>query len=447
MVARSRLLNENLKPRPTMQEDLPEIQASAALPENRAALEVFARGLLAMEGGLDGIVEAAQSSPGCPSLQLYAALFFLYAGTLEGIQSARPWLRRAKPLLTQANAREQRLYAAAISWADNNIETAMEALESIIREWPEDLVALKACEYLYYLGGQHHHGQRFLNQMERVAPHHAQNADVLAMHAFALELNAHYERARAKAEAAIDRRPACAWAHHALAHAATVTGDLDRGLREQEHFRSTWTKPGASIHGHNAWHLALLRLASGNGAGALALFRTIIWGHMPSAPGEQVDAISLLWRLEMAGHPVEDTLWSEVAEASEPLSGEALNPFVTAHHAHVFARVGADEAVERVQAAVQEAGEAQPAGRRAVWKRTGHPVVEAAIAWGRRQPEIVIENLESVVDQIPEVGGSDAQDDLFRLTLVRAYCALGKQDSAHQLLAHFPGTRAFPDLI
>ncbi|MAJ61151.1 MAG: hypothetical protein CBC48_15020, partial [bacterium TMED88] len=106
-----------------------------------------------------------------------------------------------------------------------------------------------------------------------------------------------------------------------------------------------------------------------------------------------------------------------------------------------------DEAVERLQAAVQEAGEEQPAGRRAVWKRTGQPVVEAAIAWGRRQPEIVIANLESVVDQIPEVGGSDAQDDLFRLTLVRAYCALGQQDSADQLLAHFPGTRAFPDLI
>ena len=84
MVAHSRLLNENLKPRPTMQEGLPEIQSSAALPEDLATLEAFARGLLAMEGGLDGIVEAAQSSPGGPSLQLYSAIFSVHSGVRSG---------------------------------------------------------------------------------------------------------------------------------------------------------------------------------------------------------------------------------------------------------------------------------------------------------------------------------------------------------------------------
>ena len=427
--------------------DAQELPVSAASASDLAAIDAFTAGLLAMEGGLDGILSAAKTSPGCPLLQIDAAIFFLYAGTQKGVETARQWLDRAEPLLTQAHPREQRLYHASTLWADNDIESAMDALEGISADWPGDLVAVKACEFLYYLGGQHCNAKRYLKHLEHVSGHHPQNPDVLAMHAFSLELNAHYERARERAEEAIDHRFACAWAHHALAHTTTVTDDLERGRREQERFLPTWNQPIGSIHGHNAWHLALLRLLHQDASGALDLFRTHIWGHLPESPGEHVDAVSLLWRMEMAGNEVEASLWSAVAEACLPLAGEALNPFVSAHHAHAFARAGMDDAVTHLQAAITDAAQHQPPERRAVWAHAGVPVVEAAIAWGKRESENVIRHLEGVVDQIPKVGGSDAQDDVFRITLVHALIAVGRHDAAHQLLSQFPGKRAFSNLI
>ena len=52
-----------------------------------------------MEGGLDGVLDAAKAAPGCALLQIYAALFSLYAGTEQGKAQAVQWLDQAEPAL------------------------------------------------------------------------------------------------------------------------------------------------------------------------------------------------------------------------------------------------------------------------------------------------------------------------------------------------------------
>ncbi|MEE3328144.1 MAG: hypothetical protein VX252_12480 [Myxococcota bacterium] len=409
--------------------------------ESIAAVDSFREGLLAMEGGLDGIVDAAERAPGCALLQVYAALFFLYAGTREGNAEAARWLHRAAPVMQGVSGREGQFFSAGKLWIDDDLEGAMQGLEQITSEYPRDLVAAKTCEFLYYLTGQHRAGPRYRAQMERLVPHNQDEAEVFGMYAFSLELDGEYEEARRQADRALTLRYESAWTHHALAHAALVTDDLVRGRREQESFLASWTHPPFSIHGHNAWHLALLRLLDGDHEGALELFRDVIWGQTPESCSEQVDAISLLWRMEMAGLEVEESIWSEVGEACASLSGEAMNPFVTAHHAHALARVGRDEDVTRLRQAVEHSAKEQPKARRAVWEQAGIPVVDAAIAWGRRDAPGVVECLEPAIREVPRVGGSDAQDDLFRLALLRALEKMWRTESMRALLDLFPGTR------
>ena len=411
------------------------------------AVDSFREGLLAMEGGLEGILEAAESAPGCALLQTYAAIFYLYAGTAEGNRTAQSWMVRARSALTPESHRERRILEALHLWHEVDYESAMDALEALTEEWPQDFVAVKVCEFLYYLTGQHYQALRFRAHLERIVGHTSEHPDVLAMYAFSLELSGEYEAARLQAERAIDLRFSCAWAHHALGHISIVQNELERGRREQEKFLPTWNKPGASIHGHNAWHLALFRLQAGDESGVMALFRSTVWGHAPQSLGEQVDAISLLWRMEMADLSVPEEIWSDVAQACVPFCEEILSPFVAAHHAYVFARWGHDQELSALDAAVARAAHEQPSDRRLMWQEVGIPVIEASAAWGRRDRAGVVRALQPFAHEIPRVGGSDAQDDLFRLTLLKSLQAMGRLDSRARLLKLFPGKRPMEALV
>ena len=417
------------------------LPVTGADAQSIAAIDSFREGLLAMEGGLDGVVDAAKRAPECALLQMYAALFFIYASTREGNRTAEKWLRRAEAALGDASFRERQFFSALQLWIMDDLEGAMETLEQLTSDFPRDLVSAKACEFVYFLTGQNHAGPRYRAQMEKLAPHNSDHPEWLGMYAFSLELDGRYEEARRQADRALALRPESAWAQHALAHAALVTDDLARGRAEQEGFLPTWTHPLFSIHGHNAWHLALFRLLDGDGEGALQLFKDLIWGQTPDSCSEQVDAISLLWRMEMAGFEVEEEIWSEVAEACASLAAEGMNPFVSAHHAHALARVGRDEDVVCLRNAVARAAKEQPKSRRAVWVEAGIPVVDAAIAWARRETRAVVESLEPAIREIPRVGGSDAQDDLFRITLLRALEQMGRTESVASLIELFPGSR------
>ena len=416
---------------------------SGADPASVAAVDAFSRGLLAMEGGLNGVLDAALAAPGCAQLQIYAALFSLYAGTRQGNREATQWRDRAEPALKGVQGRERRLFEVLDFWLHDDLESAMQGLEHITSEYPRDLVAAKTCEFLYYLTGQHRAGKRYRAQMEKLIRHNQDEAEAFGMYAFSLELSGEYEEARSQADKALSLRPESAWTHHALAHAAIMTDDLARGRREQEGFLSTWTHSPYSIHGHNAWHLALFRLLDGDEDGALQLFHDVIWGQTPDSLSEQVDAVSLLWRMEMAGLEIDEKIWQEVAEACALFSGEAMNPFVAAHQAHALARVGRDEDVQSLRQAVDRSARAQPEARCAVWSEVGIPVVDAAIAWARRDAPAVVECLEPAIREIPRVGGSDAQDDLFRITLMKALEKVGRTESVRDWVSLFPGTRRY----
>jgi len=392
-----------------------------------AAADDFAARLLRLDQGVEAILDAAKRWPDTPIVQLYAATFWLYGQTSGALETAAVHLRACDALAM--NTRERALHRALALWYGNDNLRAVEAMEAITSEWPSDLLTAKIAEFLYYVLGQQYMGPRFRAHMRRLEGAHAADPDFLAMTAFASELCSDYAAAEAAAERALAIEPKNPWAQHALSHVLIRQGRVAEGLARLESFLPLLAACGRPIHCHDAWHLALLHLERLDVAAAMRVFRTHIWGITPDFVVEQLDAIALLWRIEMAAGPM-DAQWPSIAGHIAPRALETFMPFMNAHYVYALARAGRADAVEAALAGVRARSAADDEEAKRVWAPVGRAVIEAAAAFGTGDRARAAALLDPIMPMMTSIGGSDAQDDLFRQTYLRSLQAAGRHAEA-----------------
>jgi tetratricopeptide (TPR) repeat protein len=392
-----------------------------------AAADDFAARLLRLDQGVEAILDAAKRWPDTPIVQLYAATFWLYGQTDGALEAAEVHLRACEALAM--NTRERALHRALALWHGNDNLRAVEAMEAITTEWPSDLLTAKIAEFIYYVLGQQYMGPRFRAHMRRLEGAHAEDPDFLAMTAFASELCSDYAAAEAVAERALAIEPRNPWAQHALSHVLIRQGRVAEGLARLESFLPLLAACGRPIHCHDAWHLALLHLEELDVAAAMRVFRTHIWGITPDFVVEQLDAIALLWRIEMAAGPM-DAQWPSIAEHIAARALETFMPFMNAHYVYALARAGRADAVEAALAGVRARSAAGDEEAKRVWAPVGRAVIEAAAAFGAGDRARAAALLDPVMPMMTSIGGSDAQDDLFRQTYLRSLQAAGRHVEA-----------------
>src|SRR5262249_40286692 len=167
----------------------------------------------------------------------------------------------------------------------------------------------------------------------------------------------------------------------ARSHVLIRRGRVREGLARLEAFLPLLATCGRPIHCHDAWHLALLHLEELDVAAAMRVFKAHIWGITPDFVVEQLDAIALLWRIEMAAGPT-DAQWPAIAEHIAPRAVETFMPFMNAHYVYALARAGRADAVEAVLARVRARSAADDEEAKRVWAPVGRAVIEAAAAFG-----------------------------------------------------------------
>jgi len=396
-------------------------------PTAVAAADDFAARLLRLDQGVEAILDVAKRWPDTPIVQLYAATFWLYGQTDGALETAAVHLRTCDALAM--NTRERALHRALALWHGNDNLHAVEAMEAITIEWPSDLLTAKIAEFLYYVLGQQYMGPRFRAHMRRLEGAHAEDPDFLAMTAFASELCSDYAAAEAVAERALAIEPRNPWAQHALSHLLIRQGRVAEGLARLESFLPLLATCGRPIHCHDAWHLALLHLEQLDVAAAMRVFRTHIWGITPDFVVEQLDAIALLWRIEMAAGPM-DAQWPSIAEHIAPRALETFMPFMNAHYVYALARAGRADVVEAALTGVRARSAADDEEAKRVWTPVGRAVIEAAAAFGAGDRARAAALLDPVMPMMTSIGGSDAQDDLFRQTYLRSLQAAGRHVEA-----------------
>jgi tetratricopeptide (TPR) repeat protein len=392
-----------------------------------AAADDFSARLLRLDQGVEAILEAVKRWPQTPILQLCTAAFWLYGQTDGALDNARAHLAACATL--PANPRERALHQALTLWLGNDNLRAVQAMEAITVEWPGDLLTAKLAEFLYYVLGQQHMGPRFRAHMARLEPTHAADPDFLAMAAFADELCDEFSLAAARAERALAIAPRNPWAQHALTHVLIRQGRVEEGRERMQAFLPLLATCGRPIHSHDAWHLALLYLEELDVAAVMRVFHEHIWGITPDFVVEQLDAIALLWRLEMIGKSM-DAEWPAIADRVAERAVETFMPFMNAHYVYALARAGRTDAVDAALARVRARSAADDAEATRVWAPVGRAVVEAAAAFGAGDRAGAAKLLDPVMPMMTAIGGSDAQDDLFRLAYLRSLQAAGRNADA-----------------
>ncbi len=403
----------------------------AEAPEAVAAIEEFEVNLLGLTPHVGRIFDHAKNFAQTPLIQAYAALAMLYAQSQAGMLGAAGYLLTARRSLYGASTREVIFIEALEHFQRNEFNAALEKLERLTVDNPRDLVSAKVCEFLYYTNGQHYNGERFLWHMMRLRKANGAHPGFLSMLSFAFELSGRYDEARATAEQSLAQEPGQPWAHHTLAHVLIRTGQVEEGVREMERFAPFWSGCDRGIHAHNAWHWALFYLEQTDWTKAERVLRHDIWGLNPESVGEQIDAIALLWRMDMAGQLVDD-VWDEVVKLSAPHAGECLIPFLEGQFTYALARSGQQEAANDAVSRARVRAEQNNVEAREIWRPVGADFVDACACWGRGDAARAVELIEPIVDRLPMVGGSDAQDDLFRLAHFNALAESGRKADARR---------------
>jgi hypothetical protein len=143
------------------------------------------------------------------------------------------------------------------------------------------------------------------------------------------------------------------------------------------------------------------------------------------------DAVSFLWRWELAGHPRQLDAWRmmhDVANSAFPRAGLAFSDM----HIALAQVVAGDDAA--LAARARETDDLARQGR-----YPSGPVVPAVshafAAFERRDFSAAIDALEPIAAELERIGGSRAQLDLVEFTLLQAYVSADRLGDARRMLS------------
>jgi hypothetical protein len=401
-----------------------------------AGIDDFVGGFLTYEARAANILKTAAAAPESALANAYAGALFMLLESPDGPRRARPFLEAARGA-AGANPHEAAFVDFLGAWVVGDIDRALALSEAIAAAWPRDLVAAKLYQYLVFNRGD---APAMLRMALRVAPHCPDVPQVHGMLAFGFEQCNRLDRAEAEARRALEMTAREPWAQHALAHVMITQGRIDEGERFMDAASATWTGLNSFMVTHNVWHLALFRLSQGRDADVLDLFDRQCWAYDRDYSQDQIGAVSLLARLELAGVEV-GARWSEVADRVAARGPDVEQPFLSLHYLYALVRARRTEAGALMDAVRRRCAEG-PGFERAVWREVAAPAAEGVAAFLSGRPEDAIAGLDAALPNLARIGGSHAQRDLFEQIRLAAMIACGRWSEAQQVLelrrAHDP---------
>ncbi|MEM9751156.1 MAG: tetratricopeptide repeat protein, partial [Pseudomonadota bacterium] len=228
---------------------------------------------------------------------------------------------------------------------------------------------------------------------------------------------------------------------HALAHVMLTEGRIDEGATFLHGVKASWTDLNSFMDTHLWWHLALFELSRGRMAEVLSIYDEHVWGQDKDYSQDQVGAVALLARLEMAGADVSDR-WEDLAPYLEKRTGDVVNPFLTLQYLYGLARAGRGQSADALMRSIDAAAAAEPSSgaheetyaEEGVWTGVARPAAHGLLAYARGEHGKAARALGRALPRMVEAGGSHAQRDLFQLIHEDALVKSGDLVAAQQLL-------------
>jgi hypothetical protein len=395
-----------------MLQDAQGLDVTTDVPETVAAIDRFVDEFLGYGTKADVILEGIKADPECALANAYGAALHMFLENEEAPKLARPYLDAALATVENATERERLNVAAIHAWVEGRFDDALYFHEQLADAHPRDICAVKFGQYHFFNRGDL---VGLLRLAETAFLANSDNPYMHGMLAFGLEQNHRLDEAEAAGRTATEMQRREPWAHHAVAHVLITEGRTDEGIAWMESLSDTWEDCNSFMYTHNWWHLALFYLDKENFAKVLELYDNRVWGAWKEYSQDQVNAISLLWRLELAGADVGDR-WQDVANYVAQRTGEHVEPFLNLHYVYALARAGRDDKVQQMLGAIAAYASEAPAFTAAAWGEVALPAAKAFVAHARGDMAEARALLEPIQGRMQEIGGSNAQRDLFDQT-------------------------------
>ena len=395
-------------------------------PASLAALNDFVEGVISCEMRAVNVLKLAHTD-GAALPQAYGAALQLFAESADAATNARPFLQRAQRAIateTQTTPRERRFVAAILAWADGDLPRTCQLLEEQVREFPRDLVALKLGQYHCFNLGD---SEAMLRLALSASPAAADVPYLHGMLAFGYEQCHVLDAAEQSARRGIQMCRKEPWAHHAVAHVMLTQGRHDEGRDFMAEHSDTWVGLNSFMVTHNHWHRALFAIELQDFDTALALYDTHIWGVVKTYSQDQVNAVSLLSRLELHGVDVGER-WQDLAAYLAVRTQDQVSPFLDLHYLYGLARAESGAAGIGLSGVSGVSGQASAsatllrnieahaqacATRYPAWLAVAVPAARGILAHLQHDRARAAQQLGLALPRLTEIGGSHAQRDWF----------------------------------
>lgn len=410
------------------------LEFTASLPETADAFNMAMDDYMLFTGEPVGrLLESAEIDPDFVMGYCLTGCLRLFGGVGANHPRVNLELRAARARRSRANPREQAHIDAFEMAASGELSRAGRMWDEILTDFPRDMMAAKSAHEAYFLVGEARNikksAMNILPAWDESMPYYGY---LLGMAAFGLEEAGEYEEAERLGRRAVEIEPRDGWAVHAVAHVLEMNGrwrDNMEWLEETvDHWRdATW------LSGHLWWHLCLPLIEAGQFDRIFDIYDARMANCDEDMVTRLMDCTSLLWRLEMLGLNVGDR-WEPLAEKWRRHGDEHALAFTDAHYSMTMAAADKQRSVKRFLQSQHAFVEADDSTNGDIIKRVGTKLCEGMIAYREEDYTGASNSLSPILNDVWRIGGSNAQRDVFRVTLTDALLKAERFEEARALL-------------
>lgn len=329
----------------------------------------------------------------------------------------------------------ERLHVKAMElFSHGNFPKACDTWEDILVDHPTDMLALKFSHDAYfYMGAQTQMRDSVARVLPYWKPHMPLSGYLKGIYSFGLLETRFYDQAEKVAMEGLALTPDDAWSVHSVAHVYEMKAEVEKGLKFMEAREKDWQVSDV-LASHNYWHWALYFIEKEQYEAALQIYDSQVLRRCKASGSmlDTVDACSMLCRLEMEGVCVKDR-WRELLQVTQPHTDDHVTLFNDLHF--LMVSLGAKESgtsrrlLEGLQELAKEPGDNQ---QLQLAGTIGVPMCQAMMEYDQGNYNRAVEILYPLRYRIVDIGGSDAQRDLFNQLLIHA--AVKSENKHHQKL-------------
>jgi len=394
------------------------------------AIDRFTTSFIGFGTDFGAVFDASDEDPDCAIVNALAGLLGLFHETPDRLKIADKYFARARAAASRASAREQLVVSAVTALRSKDLPLALVCHRQLAEGYPRDLLSAKLGQTHYFNLGD---DEGMLWLADQVIDAHKDTAYAHGMRAFGLEQMSRLDDAEEEARLATQMLRREPWAHHAVAHVMITQGRHEEGIEWMSSLSGEWADCNSFMYTHNWWHLALFHLESEAFDQALDMYDTHIWGRDKTYSQDQINAISMLWRLEIAGVDV-GRRWEDVADHVVARTFANDQPFLDLQYVFALARAGRMDAVDSLLDGIAKQAASAPEITRDAWATVAAPAAKAFVAYAQGNYAQTLSLLGPARLHMQSIGGSHAQRDLFEQVWIQSLIKAQRTSVAIELI-------------